>query len=120
MTPEARAGSTLNLFNVIGINIPAIPAINKFIIIAIAITIPNKKSSNQYEESNPIINAKIIPLIPPTNVSFTIILNALEVVNSFIAKALTETVKVCVPALPPIEATIGINTASATAFSIEA
>ena len=51
MTPEARAGSTLNLFNVIGINIPAIPAINKFIIIAIAITIPNKKSSNQYEES---------------------------------------------------------------------
>ena len=42
MTPEARAGSTLNLFNVIGINIPAIPAINKFIIIAIAITIPNK------------------------------------------------------------------------------
>ena len=59
-------------------------------------------------------------MIPPTKVSFAIILNAFEVVNSFIAKALTETVRVWVPAFPPIEATIGINTASATTFSIEA
>ena len=49
-----------------------------------------------------------------------IILKAFVVVNSLVAKALTDTVNVCVPALPPIDATIGIKTAKATTFSIEA
>ena len=35
-----------------------------------------------------------------------------------VAKARTATVKVCVPAFPPIEATIGIKTASATIASM--
>ena len=71
-------------------------------------------------DTNEIIIANIIPFIPPINVSLVIILNAFEVVSSFTASALTATVNVCVPALPPIEATIGINIASATTFSIDA
>ena len=47
ITPEASAGSIFILFNVIGINAPIKPAINKFIIIAIAIVIPKRLSSNQ-------------------------------------------------------------------------
>ena len=38
--------------------------------------------------------ANIIPLMPPTKVSFVIILRALEVVNSLVARALTDTVYV--------------------------
>ena len=44
----------------------------------------------------------------------------LERVSWFMASARTETAMVCVPALPPIEATIGISTASATICSIAA
>ncbi len=38
---------------------------------------------------------------------------------SFVARARTVTVKICVPQLPLIEATIGINVARATSFSID-
>ncbi len=41
-------------------------------------------------------------------------------VSWFIAMARTVTAMVCVPALPPMLATIGISTASATSFSIAA
>ena len=44
---------------------------------------------------------------------------ALALDNSRVASARTATVMVCVPALPPMLATIGISTASATIFSIE-
>ena len=64
--------------------------------------------------------ANIIPFIPPMRVSLVIILNALLVVSSFTAIARTATVKVWVPALAPIEATIGIKIAKATTFSIAA
>ena len=37
---------------------------------------------------------------------------------SFFAIALIVTAKVCIPAFPPIEATMGIKTARATTFSI--
>ena len=47
ITPEAKAGSILNLCKVIGINVPANPAISKFNIIAKAIIMPSKISSNQ-------------------------------------------------------------------------
>ena len=40
--------------------------------------------------------------------------------NSFVAIALIVTAKVCIPAFPPIEATIGIKKAKATICSIEA
>ena len=39
---------------------------------------------------------------------------AFEVVKSRVASARTATVSDCVPALPPIEATIGISAANAT------
>ena len=120
ITPEASAGSIFNLFKVKGITIPAIPAIIKFNIIAIAITPPSKLSENQYADRIPIKIAKIIPFIPPTKVSLVIIFITFDVVSSLTAIALTETVSVYVPALPPIEATIGIKTAKATTFSIEA
>jgi hypothetical protein len=42
---------------------------------------------------------------------------ALARLSSRVARARTVTVMVCVPALPPIEATIGISTARATIFS---
>ena len=47
ITPEAKAGSILNLFKVKGIKIPDKLARIKFKIIAVAITIPNKLSENQ-------------------------------------------------------------------------
>ena len=40
--------------------------------------------------------------------------------SSFVAKALMVTAKVCIPAFPPIEATIGIKKARATICSIVA
>ena len=42
--------------------------------------------------------------------------SAFAVVSSRSASARTATARVCVPALPPIEAVIGIKTASATIF----
>ena len=57
-------------------------------------------------------------IAPVTANSFATKRNALAAVNSPIASARTATVTVCVPALPPIDATIGISTASATIFSI--
>ena len=47
-------------------------------------------------------------------------LSALAGPRSCVASARTATVMVCVPALPPIEATIGISTASATICSMVA
>ena len=120
ITPEAKAGSIFNLSSVSGMIVPANPAKIKFKTIANPIIIPNIKSSNQYIETNEIIIAKIIPFIPPIKVSLKIIFNEFEAVSSFIANALTATVRVCVPAFPPIEATIGIKIASATTFSIDA
>ena len=52
--------------------------------------------------------------------SFNIFCVKLFLVNSLVAIVLIVTASVCIPAFPPIEATIGINTASATTFSIEA
>ena len=60
------------------------------------------------------IVANINPLIAPTANSFPITRSAFALVISLKANDLTATVNVCVPALPPIDATIGINIASAT------
>ena len=60
----------------------------------------------------------MMPFRPPTAISLPMKRKALAAVSSPIASARTATVTVCVPALPPIDATIGISTASATIFSI--
>ena len=62
--------------------------------------------------------AKINPFNNPTIASRLMTRHAFADVKSFVASARTATVKVCVPALPPIEATIGIKTARATIASI--
>ena len=56
----------------------------------------------------------------PISASLAITRNALASDNSRMASALTATVSVWVPALPPIEATMGISTAKATICSIVA
>ena len=63
--------------------------------------------------------AKAMPLRSPTSISRRITRQALARPRSRVASARTATVMVCVPALPPIEATIGIRTASATIFCSE-
>ena len=68
----------------------------------------------------PVIIAKIIPFKTPIKNSLEIILFILLLESSFVAIALMVTASVCIPALPPIDATIGIKNASATTFSISA
>ena len=66
----------------------------------------------------PAIIAKIKPFSTPIMNSLVTILKKLPEEISFFAIALIVTASVYIPALPPIDATIGINTASATTFSI--
>ena len=113
-TVDAIAGSTPVLSKINGIKIPDKHAITKLSIIAAAITKPNSGISNQYEAIVPIIAANIKPLMAPTTNSFPMTRNAFALVISLKANALTATVNVCVPAFPPIDATIGINIARAT------
>ena len=67
-----------------------------------------------------VIIANIIPFKIPIKNSFPITLFKLLFESSFVAIALIVTAKVCIPALPPIDATIGIRNAKATICSIEA
>ena len=62
----------------------------------------------------------VTPLSSATEISRQIVRQVLDRVSWFIASARTDTAMVWVPALPPIEATIGISTASATICSIAA
>lgn len=117
-TVEARAGSWFSLSSRIGIIEPKKPAVIRFIIIAIPITIPREVSSNHIAVIPPAIKAKATPLSRPTMLSFPIILNAFVSDISLVAMARTATVKACVPAFPPIDATIGIRIARATTCSI--
>ena len=65
-----------------------------------------------------VIIAKIIPFKIPIKNSLPTTRLKLLFDNSLVAIALIVTANVCNPALPPIESTIGIKTASATTFSI--
>ena len=62
------------------------------------------------------ITAKPSPLTTPTSSSRRMTRQALVLDSSRVASARTATVMVWVPALPPMLATIGISTASATIF----
>ena len=68
----------------------------------------------------PISTANSMPFSNPTAASFQITRNAFDLLRSRIASARTTTVTVWVPALPPIEATIGMRTASATTCAMVA
>ena len=65
------------------------------------------------------ISAKASPLSTPTISSRRMIRQALALDSSRVASARTATVMVWVPALPPMLATIGISTASATILAID-
>src|SRR4029453_19654815 len=65
------------------------------------------------------ISAKATPLSTPTINSRRMTPQALALESSRVASARTATVMVWVPALPPMLATIGISTASATIFWID-
>ncbi len=81
---------------------------------AAPITAPSKPLSNQNHVTAPVNTANASPFRPQTATSLRITRQALVLVSSRVAIARTATVRVWVPALPPIEATIGIRTASAT------
>ena len=97
---------------------PKKPAAVIFIVMATAINNERWISRNHIYIATPVITAKIKPLNSPTRNSLEIILETFEAISSLVAIKRTVTVKVCVPAFPPMDATIGINMANATTFSI--
>ena len=113
-TPDATAGSIPVFDSPIGIAAPASPATTMVTIIAIAMTTPMEISPDHAQAMTPNRPAKSIPLKTPTKISLESTRQALALVNSFIANARTATVSVCVPALPPIDAAMGIRTARMT------
>ena len=119
-TLEAIAGSILNFFRDTGTKIPNNPATIIFKTIDTAIRIDKFISLNQICTITPVITAKIIPFKIPITNSFVIIFPIFPDESSLEANALIVTAKVYIPALPPMEATIGIKNARATICSIEA
>ena len=113
-TAEAMAGSALNLSSSTGVRIPAVPATTRLVIMASAITTPSCRLSKRSQVTTPISTAKIAPLANPTTISRPISRRSRRPSSSRMASARTVTVMVWVPALPPIEATIGMRMASAT------
>ena len=87
---------------------------------AAAITPPSAAEPNQRKPTTPITIANTSPFSKPTTTSRRTTRHIFDAVKSRVAKALTATVKDCVPAFPPIEATIGIKTAKATNWVIVA
>ena len=99
---------------------PKNPAAKRFITMAAAMTAPSMGEANQSAVIPPVIAAKAMPFSEPTMVSFQIMRHVLVVESSRVARARTATVRACVPAFPPILATIGMRTARATICSIVA
>ena len=116
-TDDATAGSTPKRTSDKGTIVPVSPAITKLTTIAPAKINDMDISPNHIKDTTPAIMANNKPLMRPTNISRSAKRVADCVLNSCIAIARTATVTVCVPALPPIEATIGMSTASATMVS---
>ena len=108
------AGSAPKRSSTMGIRAPNSPATTRLITIAVAITTPSSGSPNQSQAMIPIRTAKDTPFNSPTSSSLVMKRRMLRPARSFIAMARTATVRVWVPALPPIEATIGMSTARAT------
>ena len=119
-TLDARAGSIFNFLSETGTKIPNNPATIMFNIIDIPINKERLNSLNQNCTIIAVIIANIIPLRIPIRNSFPTTRLKLLLDSSLVAIARIVTAKVCIPALPPIEATIGIRKANATICSIDA
>ena len=76
-------------------------------------------SWNQTKVTPPMTTKKAMPFNKPTASSRQMVASTLVAFSSLVAMARTATVRVWVPALPPMEAAIGLSTASAANFSIE-
>ena len=99
---------------------PNNPATIIFNIMDTAMIIERFKSLNHKNTITELIIAKIIPFKIPIANSFETVLLIFVLDNSCVAIALIVTANVCIPALPPIDATIGIRNANATICSIVA
>ena len=110
--------SILTLLKIYGIRKPNKPADKIFITIAAPTIIDKLRSENQIQAANPVIIANNIPFNTDIAISLKNTFLLLLSTSSLVAIALTVSVNVCVPALPPIDATIGIKIANATIFSI--
>jgi hypothetical protein len=88
--------------------------------IAAAITPPNVQFEKTTPAPDPAITATVAPMSTATRISRQIERTVFDWVSWLVASARTVTASVCVPALPPIEATIGISAASATIVSMAA
>ena len=77
-------------------------------------TTPSRASWKKSPDSTPIARAKATPLQTPTSTSRRTNRRTFDAPKLRVAIARTVTVSACVPAFPPIDATIGIRTASAT------
>src|SRR6056297_3954787 len=112
--PEANAGSMLSLSRTMGMTMAPKAAAISVSSIATAITAASMGTPNQKPATSAINTPKVRPFMAPTVISRQHTRKALLAVSSRVAIARTATVIVWVPALPPMEATIGISTASAT------
>ena len=107
-------------FNENGTKIPNKPAIIIVSTIEIEIIIESILSWNQICTINALKAANITPFKIPIENYLKTFDEKLFCVKSFVAIVLTVTAKVCIPALPPIDATIGIKKAKTTICSIVA
>ena len=85
---------------------------------AVPITAPSSGLAKKKAVARPISVATVTPLSRATRSSRSRIRPVLARVSWLVASARTATAMVCVPALPPIEATIGDSAARATSFSM--
>lgn len=118
--PDATAGSMSKWSSVSGTRIPARAAAKRLMTRAAAMTRPSTSEPNQAQAKSPMITAKSSPLIRPTAHSRSEKRSAFTGLMVRVASARTATVMVCVAALPPIEATMGMRMASTTICSIVA
>src|SRR5262245_37467252 len=117
--PDDTAGSTPSRVRMSGIRIPPSAAAASTVTIASPMTRPRSVMSNQVAAITPMISAKERPWSAPTSTSRRMMRQVFALESSRVASARTVTVMVWVPALPPMLATIGISTASATILAIE-
>ena len=114
----ATAGSWSIRSSITGTITPASPAVRMLTSTAVAITPPSSGFENTSAVATPISVATVAPLSIATRNSRHRMRRVLLRVSWLVASARTVTAMVWVPALPPIEATIGESAASAISFSI--
>ena len=106
------------LFGAKAVEVPLVNHRHDLAKIAAAITPPSMVLAKTKETPTPITPAMVTPLSSATRISRAIARAVFDWVSWLVASARTVTASVCVPALPPTPATIGMSVASATIFWI--